>query len=281
MSETAENRAFWMCPVCGLPLCGEPGALSVKCAGRHNFDRSRKGALYLLPSNRKHAKLPGDNPEMVRARRDFLRKGYYAHLLDTISEAVCHCFPDGGVLLDAGCGEGYYTSGICDKLDVYSGSLYGVDISKTAANYAARADERIQFAVASVFHLPVLTSSCDMTVSIFAPYCGEEFQRVLKPDGYFVMAIPAARHLWELKSAIYDTPYENEVRDYALEGFTFVKKYTAERDICVDNPADITNLFGMTPYAYRTGAAERERLSQLQTLKTTAAFEVLVYQKDA
>ncbi len=277
MSEAAEKHV-WMCPVCGLPLRGEQ--LSVKCENRHNFDRSRKGALYLLPSNRKHAKLPGDNPEMVRARRDFLRKGYYTHLLDTLSEAVCD-IPDGGVLLDAGCGEGYYTSGMCDALKQQgiSAHLYGVDISKTAANYAAKADERIQYAVASVFHLPVLTGVCDMVVSIFAPYCGEEFLRVLKSGGYLVMAIPAARHLWELKCAVYDTPYENEVKDYALEGFTFVKKYTTEREIDLDDQTDIANLFMMTPYAYRTGSIERERLAALQTLTTLAAFEVLVYKK--
>ena len=52
----------------------------------------------------------------------------------------------------------------------------------------------------------------------------EEILRVLKPGGIFVMAIPAARHLWELKAAVYDHPYENEVKDYALEGFTFLEK---------------------------------------------------------
>lgn len=270
------EREIWMCPVCGLPLYSEQ--LSMKCANRHNFDRSRKGAFYLLPSNRKHAKLPGDNPEMVRARRDFLRKGYYNHLMETICEAACH-IPDGGILLDAGCGEGYYTSGMCDVLEKQDVSLYGVDISKTAANYAARSDERIQCAVASVFHLPVCTNVCDMVVSIFAPYCGEEFRRVLKPDGYFVMAIPAARHLWELKCAVYDTPYENEVKNYDLEGFTFLKKYTAEREVYLDNQTDIANLFTMTPYAYRTGAVERERLAALETLTTLTAFEVLVYRK--
>ena len=93
------------------------------------------------------------------------------------------------------------------------------------------------------------------------------------------MAIPAARHLWELKSAVYDTPYENEVKDYALEGFTFVKKYTTKREIYLDNPVDIANLFTMTPYAYRTSAAEREHLAALETLITLASFEVLVYIK--
>ena len=116
-------------------------------------------------------------------------------------------------------------------------------------------------------------------MSIFAPYCGEEFQRVLRPDGCLVMIIPAAKHLWELKAAVYAHPYENAVKDYALEGFRFIEKRTAERSITLSDPQEIADLFSMTPYAYRTGAAERERLAALQSLTTQTAFEILIYRK--
>ena len=36
------------------------------------------------------------------------------------------------------------------------------------------------------------------------------------------MAIPGEEHLWELKKAVYETPYKNEVRDYPLDGFEFL-----------------------------------------------------------
>ena len=149
MSET-----IWRCPVCGGAL--HPVERSLKCENRHSFDRSRKGDVHLLPANKMHAKLPGDNPEMVRARHAFLQKGYYAHLLRTLCEAA-DGLPDGGVLLDAGCGEGYYTAGVLHSLDEKGKTChaYGVDISKTAAGYAAKADPRLDCAVASVFHLPV------------------------------------------------------------------------------------------------------------------------------
>ncbi len=273
------SEIIWQCPVCGKAL--ETDGRSLRCENRHAFDRARSGYVHLLPSSRQHAKLPGDNPEMVRARRNFLQKGYYAHLLDAIAYAAADVFPQQGVLLDAGCGEGYYTGGVqsCLSEQGLSPSVYGVDISKTAADLAARWDKASDYAVGSVFHLPVQDGSCDVVMSIFAPYCGEEFLRVLKYGGYFLMAIPAARHLWQLKTAVYEKPYENAVKDYALEGFSFVKKYTAERKIFLDNPQDIADLFSMTPYAYRTGQAERERLASLQQLTTETAFEVLVYQK--
>jgi len=273
-------ETIWMCPVCGKMLF-KNDALSLQCENHHNFDRARRGAVYLLPPNRKNAGNSGDNPEMVQARRQFLQKGYYSHLLDTLCQALDAYFPENGTLLDAGCGEGYYTKGMRMHLEKQgvSANFYGVDISKTASNYASRADSLINYAVASVFHLPVLNDSCDMVVSIFAPYCGEEFQRVLRQDGFFVMAIPSAKHLWELKQAVYDKPYENQVKDYSLDGFQFVKKYECQKYISLDNYEDIQALFEMTPYAYRTSPKEKERLFALNTLVTETAFEVLVYQK--
>ncbi len=269
------SESIWSCPVCGKPL--HPEGKSLQCEARHSFDRGRSGYVHLLPSNRQNAKLPGDNPEMVRARRHFLQKGYYAHLMEVLCGAVQAYLPEHGVLLDAGCGEGYYTNAVRQSLA--DAAVYGVDISKTAADLAARADKGTDYAVGSVFHLPVQSERCDLVMSIFAPYCGEEFLRVLKPGGCFIMVIPSAKHLWELKTAVYAQPYENAVKDYALEGFTFTEKRTAARDITLDDPQDIADLFSMTPYAYRTGAAERERLAALQTLTTQTAFEILIYHK--
>ncbi|MBQ8012061.1 MAG: hypothetical protein IJ265_10940 [Oscillospiraceae bacterium] len=96
------SECIWSCPVCGMPL--HPAGKSLKCEKNHCFDRSRSGYVHLLPSSRQNAKLPGDNPEMVRARRNFLSKGYYAHLMETVCRAVQQYLPEQGVLLDAGCG---------------------------------------------------------------------------------------------------------------------------------------------------------------------------------
>ncbi len=270
---------IWSCPVCGKPL--HQADKSLRCGNSHSFDRGRSGYVHLLPSNRQNAKLPGDNPDMVRARRNFLNKGYYSHLLKVLCSVMETYLPRNGRILDAGCGEGYYTKGVQQHLAAmeHPCTCYGVDISKTAADLAARADKLTDYAVGSVFHMPVQSESCDMIMSIFAPFCGEEFQRVLKSNGCLVMAIPAAKHLWELKCAVYDKPYENAVKDYELEGFSFTEKRTAQKQITLENRKDIADLFSMTPYAYRTGEKERNRLSSLETLTTQAAFEILIYHK--
>ncbi|MBR4100366.1 MAG: methyltransferase domain-containing protein [Oscillospiraceae bacterium] len=136
------SDSIWSCPVCGKPLYS--AEKSLRCETNHSFDRGRSGYVHLLPSNRQNAKLPGDNPDMVRARRNFLNKGYYAHLLESLSTAAKAYLPENGVLLDAGCGEGYYTKGVRETMAQLgrSAAFYGVDISKTAADLAARSDKQ-------------------------------------------------------------------------------------------------------------------------------------------
>ncbi len=270
------ETTIWICPVCGQSLTEFDKTL--KCPKNHSFDKARSGYVHLLPVRQKHARLPGDNPGMVRARRDFLNRNYYQPLRTALCRTAELHQP--GVLLDAGCGEGYYTGEISRTLGT-GASCYGIDISKTAADFAARQDKQTRYAVGSVFHLPVAGASCDMLTSVFAPFCGTEFLRVLKPEGIFVMVIPAARHLWELKQAVYDRPYENQVRDYALEHFRFLEKINCNQKIFLETNQDIQNLFAMTPYAYRTSAHERERLQALQNLEVRTEFEILIYQKEA
>ena len=94
------------------------------------------------------------------------------------------------------------------------------------------------------------------------------------------MAIPAEEHLFGLKSAIYDTPYKNEVADTKLEGFSLVSREELKYPLNLDTDADIRALFMMTPYAYRTSAVGRERVLSLKSIKTDAHFLILTYRKE-
>lgn len=269
------------CPVCGEML--DNINKSYSCPNRHSFDVSAKGYVNLLLSNQMNAKLPGDNKMMVNARADFLSKGYYSHLAEEISRTVCEFFA-GGVILDAGCGEGYYTENIYNALTEknISFNMIGVDISKFACAHAARRfrnADNCEIAAASIFHLPAADSSCSCIVTMFAPFCREEFLRVLKSGGYLIMAIPAENHLINLKSAVYDEPYKNHTADYAVEGFDFRGSRRVSREIFIDNTEDIRSLFSMTPYYYKTGREGHERLEKLTSLRDRADFEVLVYVK--
>ena len=101
--------------------------------------------------------------------------------------------------------EGYYTEGMAQTL-LKRGRPFeamGLDISKWAVNLAAKRTKHASFAVGSIFHLPLAENSCDIVTEIFAPFCRDEYYRVLKSGGLLILVIPAPRHLWELKPVSY------------------------------------------------------------------------------
>lgn len=271
--------SIWSCPVCGEILLKKERGLV--CKKNHSFDYARSGYVNLLPVNRKKTKDPGDNAFMVNARRNFLQKGYYKPMSDKLCEIIASFIPSNGVLFDAGCGEGYYTKNAAEFLYQIGKETktYGVDIAKCAVDAAARSCKKAKFAVGSVFHLPVIDESSDVIMSLFAPYCGDEFRRVLKSDGKMILVIPGKYHLWGLKKAVYDTPYENDVQDYELSGFEFIGTEKVSFNIYLPDSEDVQNLFAMTPYYYKTGRNEHIRLESLKELRTEVSFEILQYRK--
>lgn len=274
------NKSLFACPVCGEIL--EIDGKCRKCVNNHCFDSAKSGYVNLLTSDRMNAKNPGDNKLMVKARSDFLDKGYYSHLREKLCGVVYETVPENAVILDAGCGEGYYTGGICSYLHDMGVNvrIAGIDISKFAADKAAKRCRDAEFAVGSVFHIPMTDLSCDLLLTVFAPFCCEEFIRVIKNGGYMIMVIPGRKHLWELKKVVYETPYENSPKSEKIEGFEFVRKYNVTKEITLESGEDIINLFAMTPYFYNTSPEDKEKLSRLDFLKTVTEFEILVYRKE-
>ena len=69
----------FVCPVCKKELVSN--GKSFICENGHCFDISKFGYVNLLMSSKSSAKRHGDDRLMVRARRDFLDKGYYIRVL--------------------------------------------------------------------------------------------------------------------------------------------------------------------------------------------------------
>lgn len=266
------------CPVCSCPLILE--GKTAKCEKGHSFDRAREGYFNLLmnSSSRGH----GDDKAMLLARRAFLEKGYYSPLLSRLEEAAVRCFPAGGSFLDAGCGEGYYTEGVLDRL-IGEGKKpcgFAFDISKDAVRLCAkRLGEKGLFFVASTFHIPVAAESIDLVFSLFAPYSEEEFLRVLKPGGYLVRAVPLEKHLYSLKEAVYERPTVNLAEALVGEGFALEETERVREEIFLPSAEDIAHLFGMTPYAHKTSHEDMEKLEKLKSLRTEMDVGILIYRK--
>ena len=274
----------FICPKCAAELF--PVANAKKCALGHSYDRAKEGYYNLLIGS--GGGTHGDNREMVRARTLFLSAGHYAPLARRIADIVCELLPRGGVWLDAGCGEGYYTSlisealshrfsGVCDQ-DTATERLLAFDVSKDAVRVACKRCAG-SFAVASSYSIPLCTESVDMVLNVFSPKAQSEVSRVLKDNGYLIFVYPDRHHLWELKSVLYDTPYENEPEVDMLEGFETVLVEEVRFTVSMHTPEEIGGLFLMTPYAYRTPKSGRERLEKLTELDTRVEFRIAVYRK--
>ncbi len=264
----------FICPVCSGILT-KSGAAYV-CENRHSFDISKNGYVNLLMSQQSSLKRHGDDKLMVQARRQFLEKGFYKPLSDKICECVKHFVADRAVIADVGCGEGYYTAAVSQSGDY---QICGIDISKDALRYAPKSVSGGEFAVASAFNLPFGNNSVDCLLNVFAPSPYGEFSRVLKADGVLVKAVPLEGHLWELKCVLYKEPYKNKPEKRDDELFTLVEGHELKYKINLTDNHDIGNLFKMTPYYYKTGREDAERLLSLSGLETTVHFCVEIYKK--
>ena len=256
-------ESMFCCPLCSQPLTREEH--TYRCPNRHSYDISKEGYTYLLPVNRKNSAAPGDDKGMAAARRDFLSKEYYSPLLNTLCNEISTLAGDAPVLLDTGCGEGYYTAGI--------------DISKFILRSAAKRSRDIEFAVASSYHLPVADESIHLLLNCFSPLAADEFRRVLKPGGAFLYVVPAADHLWEMKQVLYDEPYRNEEKLTPYEGFRYEEVIPVDAQITLDSQEDIHNLFQMTPYYWKTSKEGAARLAALEQLTTRISFRIHVFRK--
>ena len=266
-----------ICPVCSGPLT-EAGRV-LKCPDGHSFDLAASGYCNLLTGSR-GGRFIGDDREMVAARRRFLESGAYAPLKDAMCRLLLFLTEghEGLRLLDAGCGEGYYTQAAAAVL-AETGRLdaaVGADISKAATRYAAGRDRSVRYVTASSYRLPIADGAADLVLSLFAPAPAEEFRRVLAPDGLVIRAVPGADHLWELKQAVYDEPYRNREDKHRLPGFAERERIRVEYPFTLDSAERIRDLFAMTPYAKRTPREGLERLEKLDRLDVTFSFLLLV-----
>lgn len=258
------------CPVCEKAL--EYHEKTWVCERNHRFDVARQGHVNLLMSQVSKSKQHGDEKQMVISRNAFLDQGYYDVFKVTLHQIIEKFNPT--VVLDAGCGEGYYSQGLESRCDII-----GIDISKDAIARAAKRNEKMTAVVASTYAIPIMSDSVDLVFSVFAPYSTDEVHRVLKDEGIFVEVFPLEAHLIEMKECLYPSAYRNPVILKELQGFEMIENTRVEDRILLRNQEDIQNLFTMTPYYHRTPKQGVENLSKCETLETSIGFGFAVYRK--
>lgn len=251
-----------ICPVCHEQL--ERINNSYKCKNNHCFDISKEGYVNLLLNS----KNSGDNKEMVRSRMTFLNKGYFEPLLKNIIKTIKSL--DIKNILDVGCGEGYYDSGIVNATNI---PLTGLDISKEACLKASKRNKQSLYVVGSSSHLPFSDNEFDLLLNIFAPHDEEEFTRVC--NKYILKVVPNKNHLLELKEILYDDVIIKDEKTLEFSKFKEIKKEDITYKVKVD---DLFELFKMTPYFYTTKYDE-ETFIKNNGMEVTCDFTILLYEK--
>ncbi len=272
-----KDTAFAMlrCPVCAASMQADEVGKSCRCMGArtHCYDFARSGYLNLTrPSDGE-----GDLREAIRARQLFLSAGYYEPLSNEINAILENL--NAKTVLDAGCGEGYYTN----RMTKEDRAILGVDLSRAGIDVAAKSAKQntkdTSFAVGSIFSLPVGDAVCDVVTNLFAPCCESEFSRVLKDGGHLILVGAGERHLMGLKEVLYENPYLNPGRADLPAEMKEIDRRRLIYTITVQGEDAIEALFSMTPYYWRTSEADHAKLKNIQILTTEVDFDIFIYQK--
>ena len=270
-----------ICPLCqealleNLPQAGQHSNRFWQCTNNHSFDVAREGYLNLHLVQHKKSKDPGDNPDMVKARREFLHSDYYQPLRDAIIELLKSLHATS--LLDIGCGEGYYTSSFRQIID----DVIGLDIAKPAIQLSAKKFKNITWLVGSGAMLPIASASVDIVSSMFSPLPIAEMARVLKPQGFVLVATPAPMHLWAMREGLFDEVQAHEPDKFLAgfdELFTLHSRTEVSFPLTLSNQA-LKDLLCMTPYVWKAKPEKRAALELLESFETAAAFTVFLFRK--
>jgi 23S rRNA (guanine745-N1)-methyltransferase len=322
---------FLACPVCHRPLTAGPAPPSggfgpLRCAAGHAFDRAREGYVNLLPAGHGRSGIRGDSALMVRARRRFLERGHYQPLARTVtrltrdhlSGAAPRSRPTGPhrepgrpaspgpleppgpgewpaptVILDVGCGDGYYLGEVAREVDgpangdpsAPSGGtcLLGMDVSAAAARAAARRLPRAVFFINDVRHrITMADASVDVILDIFSPRNPAEFARVARPGALLLVVIPGREHLAELRDHVPLLDVEPGKRARTADSFRDAFRLEDEHEIryAMDLEGSAAgDLVLMTPSAWHLDDSRLAAVRRLPGLAVTASFTVLTFRR--
>ncbi len=270
------------CPVCEAPLAAVDESDKVyKCPSNHSFDVAREGYLNLLLAHKKKTADPGDNADMLQSRRRFLEAGYYRFMpqaiLEQAGDLLGERLGEQAEALDVGCGEGYYTGLM--QADAPYLRWSGLDISRPGVRMAAKKYRGIPFVVGSSFELPFETASQMLAVQIFAPSSASEIRRVLQPGGVFVAVNPGPEHLLGLKEKLYQQPKKHAPARLQQEGLELVEERVLRRELSIEEPQHVQDLFKMTPFYWTVGETRRAELAGVRRLQTAVEFHVAFYRR--
>jgi len=231
------------CPLCGGAFTKRENSLV--CDSRHCYDIARQGHINFVPGQKEMFY----KKELFESRAEVFRAGVYAPVVQRLSEALSQFVPgENPVIVDAGCGEGYYIKSVCPDRMM---TRVGFDLSKDAVRLAARGRSEALFFAADLKRIPLADGCADAVLDIFTPADYAEFKRVLKPQGLLFKLAPRSGYLRELRAAAGDRLRRKEydggdVERYAHEKMNVLASETITYTMNV-SPETVGHLARMTP----------------------------------
>ena len=236
--------ALLRCPRCGGAIMRRGGSLL--CPRGHCYDMSRYGDVNFAPEKRESFY----TKSLFESRARVFAAGVFDAVVAAIDEELGPRLPAErpAVLVDAGCGEGFYTRRVLAGAPV---TRIGFDLCKEAVRLAARGGREASFFVGDLANIPLADSCADVLLDVFTPANYAQFSRVLRPGGVIVKLAPRAGYLAELREAARGLLRRGEhdgapVERYAQERMTLL----CRRDITYTLPVDAAlaaDLARMTP----------------------------------
>lgn len=178
-------------------------------------------------------------------------------------------------ILDLGCGEGYYTYQLKNKLN--DCTVYGLDISKNGIMMASKYTKDIYWIVGNSKNIPIQDASLDVITALFTVVNADEIKRCLKQDGYMIHVTANNKHLIEFKELIYDEVKIKSDEHIRLP-FSIIDSYDFKKTIHLRNREDTLNLLKMTPHYYHIKKEKRPILDTLNEFDVTIDIRITIYQ---
>ncbi|MDO4543869.1 MAG: methyltransferase domain-containing protein [Clostridia bacterium] len=245
------------CPKCGGSFELTGGSLI--CTNGHCFDCNKRGFVNLVPSQRPTRY----NFELFEARRRILEGGFY----DRLIEAINGLLKQTDTIVDAGCGDGYFTSKVypCEH-------KIGIDLSKEAIAIAAKGCKDTAWLVADLANLPLKEGCADVILNILSPAHYESFSRILKPEGRLIKVIPNESYLQEIRAAFNKSDYSNaEVWELFCKRNKNVSRKQIAYEVAV-NEEQLKDFLTMTPMTF---SIDTGRIKNVRLEKIAIALEIL------
>lgn len=169
---------------------------SLLCPKGHCYDLSRYGDVNFAPEKRESFYTKA----LFESRARVFAAGVFDPVIAAIDEALAAHLPQGrcAVLVDAGCGEGFYTRRVLEGTPM---TRIGFDLCKEAVRLAARGGRDASFFVGDLANIPLGDGCADVLLDVFTPANYAQFARVLRPGGLLVKLAPRAGYLAELREA--------------------------------------------------------------------------------